>query len=92
MNHPFVSFMTNIGKYTIFNNMTYHFNFTLPTQLDESGNLKNRIEEFSDINYTDEFTRRKFFGNKKGNLSDPFSVNLQGNFETNTQLGLRNQL
>ena len=27
--------------------------------------LKKRIEEFSDINYNDDFIRRKFFGNKK---------------------------
>ncbi len=32
-NFPFASFMTNLGNYSIFNNMTYHFNFTLPTQL-----------------------------------------------------------
>ena len=32
-NYPFASFMTNIGRYSIFNNMTYHFNFTLPTKL-----------------------------------------------------------
>ena len=27
--------------------------------------LKKRMEEFSDINFTDDFIRRKFFGNKK---------------------------
>jgi len=39
-NYPFVSFLTNKNNYTIFNNMTYHFNFTLPTKLDEKGNIK----------------------------------------------------
>lgn len=38
-NHPFVSFMTNLGQCSIFNNMTYHFNFTLPTKLDEKCNI-----------------------------------------------------
>lgn len=32
-NHGFVSFMTNKNNCSIFNNMTYHFNFTLPTKL-----------------------------------------------------------
>jgi hypothetical protein len=35
-NFPFVSFMSNLGNYSIFNNMTYHFNFTLPTQLNSN--------------------------------------------------------
>ena len=32
-NEPFVSFLTNKKNIAIFNNGTYHFNFTLPTQL-----------------------------------------------------------
>jgi len=32
-NEPFVSFLTNNDNISIFNNGTYHFNFTLPTQL-----------------------------------------------------------
>jgi len=40
-NHGFVSFMTNINKCSIFNNMTYHFNFTLPTKLTSNCNIEN---------------------------------------------------
>ena len=40
-NYPFVTFMTNLGKYCIFNNMTYHFNFTLPTKLNKEGYIEN---------------------------------------------------
>lgn len=40
-NHPFVSFMTNFNKCSIFNNMTYHFNFTLPTKLNENLYIQN---------------------------------------------------
>ncbi len=40
-NYPFVSFMTNINNYSIFNNMTYHFNFTLPTKLNKNGYIEN---------------------------------------------------
>lgn len=35
-NEPFVSFMTNPHNITTFNNGTYHFNFTLPTQLNSA--------------------------------------------------------
>lgn len=41
-NYGFARFSTNKNNLAIFNNGTYHFNFTLPTQLDDSGNLKNR--------------------------------------------------
>lgn len=47
-NHPIVNFITNRGNYTIFNNMTYHFNFTLPTKLNELCEIKykkNFIEQ-----------------------------------------------
>lgn len=37
-NEPFVSFLTNKSNIAIFNNGTYHLNFTMPTQLD--GNKK----------------------------------------------------
>jgi hypothetical protein len=40
-NHPFVMSLTNFGKCSIFNNMTYHFNFTLPTKLDKNCNIEN---------------------------------------------------
>ena len=43
-NHPFATFMTNFGKCSIFNNMTYHFNFTLPTKLDSKCNIINTKE------------------------------------------------
>ncbi len=34
-NHGFAMFLTNLNNTAIFNNMTYHFNFTLPTLLNE---------------------------------------------------------
>lgn len=40
-NYPFVSFMTNLNNCSIFNNMTYHFNFTLPTKLNQSGFIED---------------------------------------------------
>jgi hypothetical protein len=40
-NYPFVSFMTNFNKCSIFNNMTYHFNFTLPTKLNNKCYIEN---------------------------------------------------
>jgi hypothetical protein len=40
-NYPFVSFMTNFNNCSIFNNMTYHFNFTLPTELDNARHIHN---------------------------------------------------
>lgn len=43
-NHGFARFTTNKNNLAIFNNGTYHFNFTLPTYLDDSGNLRNRID------------------------------------------------
>jgi hypothetical protein len=41
INHPFVSFMTNLNNCSIFNNMTYHFNFTLPTKLNDKGLIED---------------------------------------------------
>jgi hypothetical protein len=40
-NHPFVSFMTNFNNCSIFNNMTYHLNFTLPTKLNKDCLIEN---------------------------------------------------
>jgi len=40
-NYGFARFTTNMKNLAIFNNGTYHFNFTLPTQLDLSGNIAN---------------------------------------------------
>ena len=40
-NYPFVSFMTNLNNCSIFNNMTYHFNFTLPTKLTDKCSIEN---------------------------------------------------
>jgi hypothetical protein len=45
-NEPFVSFLTNRNNLAIFNNGTYHFNFTLPTQLNakkEPANMRKFI-------------------------------------------------
>jgi len=42
-NHGFVSFMTNINNCSIFNNMTYHLNFTLPTKLTKTCNIENYL-------------------------------------------------
>ena len=40
-NHGFATFLTNINNLGIFNNMTYHFNFTLPTKLNEQALVEN---------------------------------------------------
>jgi hypothetical protein len=40
-NHGFVSLMTNINNCSIFNNMTYHLNFTLPTKLTNNCLIKD---------------------------------------------------
>jgi hypothetical protein len=41
INHPFVTLLTNFNKCSIFNNMTYHFNFTLPTKLNNKWCIEN---------------------------------------------------
>jgi len=41
INHPFITFMTNFNNCSIFNNMTYHFNFTLPTKLNKNCYIEN---------------------------------------------------
>ncbi len=41
-NHPFAIFLTNMNHYTIFNNMTYHFNITIPTKLNEQCEIDDK--------------------------------------------------
>ena len=43
-NYGFARFSTNSDNLAIFNNGTYHFNFTLPTMLDRQGNIANMKE------------------------------------------------
>jgi hypothetical protein len=40
-NEPFVSFLTNLNNIAIFNNGTYHINFTMPTYLDSNNSPLN---------------------------------------------------
>jgi hypothetical protein len=40
-NYPFITFMTNFKNCSIFNNMTYHLNFTLPTLLTDKCYIKD---------------------------------------------------
>ena len=40
-NYGFARFATNSDNLAIFNNGTYHFNFTLPTKLDNQGNIED---------------------------------------------------
>lgn len=42
INHPFAIFLTNDKHYTIFNNMTYHFNFTIPSKLNENAEIEDK--------------------------------------------------
>ena len=44
-NHPFAVQMTNLNNVSIFNNGTLHYNITLPTLLDKSGQIKD-FKEF----------------------------------------------
>ena len=41
VNHGFARFTTNMNNLAIFNNGTYHFNFTLPTKLNSAGNIED---------------------------------------------------
>jgi len=43
-NHPFAIFVSNNENYSVFNNMTYHFNLTIPTELNKEGEIKDKIE------------------------------------------------
>jgi len=42
-NHPFAIFISNNTNYSVFNNMTYHFNLTIPTELNKEGEIKDKI-------------------------------------------------
>lgn len=42
INHGFARFSTNKNNLAIFNNGTYHFNFTMPTLLDDCGNILDK--------------------------------------------------
>jgi hypothetical protein len=46
-NHGFARMATNINNLAIFNNGTYHFNFTLPTKLNAEGEIADR-KKFND--------------------------------------------
>lgn len=43
-NHPFAIFISNNTNYSVFNNMTYHFNLTIPTELNKDGEIKDKID------------------------------------------------
>jgi len=44
-NYPFANYLTNQENINMFNNGTLHYNITLPTKLNESGNIEN-VESF----------------------------------------------
>ena len=44
VNHPFAIFISNNENYSVFNNMTYHFNLTIPTELNTEGEIKDKID------------------------------------------------
>ncbi len=43
VNYGLVQFKTNMNNVSTFNNGTYHFNFTLPTKLDENGKIADNL-------------------------------------------------
>lgn len=43
-NHPFAIFISNNENYSVFNNMTYHFNLTIPTELNKEGEIKDKVD------------------------------------------------
>ncbi|SHG14257.1 hypothetical protein SAMN05444396_10544 [Flavobacterium segetis] len=43
-NHPFAIFVSNNDHYSVFNNMTYHFNLTIPTELNTKGEIKDKLD------------------------------------------------
>jgi hypothetical protein len=47
-NHPFAIYLTNKNNISMFNNGTYHFNFTLPTKLDKEGKIENEEKFIND--------------------------------------------
>ncbi len=47
-NHPFANHMTNLQNNTMFNNGTLHYNITLPTLLDQNGQISD-FKSFTNI-------------------------------------------
>jgi hypothetical protein len=47
-NYPFAVYLTNLKNVSLFNNGTIHFNFTLPTQLNENGEIKDKEQFIND--------------------------------------------
>jgi len=47
-NHPFAIHLTNKNNVSMFNNGTYHFNFTLPTRLNQDGKIEDEEKFISD--------------------------------------------
>ena len=43
-NHPFAIYLTNSNNISMFNNGTLNYNITLPTELDENGEIKNIVK------------------------------------------------
>ena len=48
LNHPFAMYMTNLDNIAMFNNGTLHYNLTLPTNLDENGNILDKKKFIND--------------------------------------------
>ena len=63
-NYGFARFTTNMKNLAIFNNGTYHFNFTLPTILDDKGEIKDRRN----------FDRRHAMGIRIIQVMEPFFI------------------
>jgi hypothetical protein len=49
-NHPFAIFVSNNENYSVFNNMTYHFNLTIPTELNKDGEIKDKVDFIKNTN------------------------------------------
>jgi hypothetical protein len=48
LNHPFAMYMTNLNNVAMFNNGTLHYNLTLPTNLDDLGNIMDKKKFIND--------------------------------------------
>ena len=48
LNHPFAMYMTNLNNVAMFNNGTLHYNLTLPTTLDNDGNIIDKKKFIND--------------------------------------------
>ncbi len=48
LNHPFAMYMTNLNNVAMFNNGTLHYNLTLPTNLDDLGNIVDKKKFIND--------------------------------------------